>query len=232
MADEPVISPGPSGNGKSFLMDTTKCFACRSCQVACKQWNGLAAEEEVPVNRGSYENPPDLSATQRLLILFNEAERPDGTLVWNFMRSSCRHCLDAPCRQAAENKDAITIDEETGAVLYNELTAAEDYERIRRACPFDLPRQDPATGQMHKCLMCVDRVHAGLLPACVTACPSGGLIFGDREDMLAAADARLEAIRDDVPDAAVLDKRDVRLLILLGDRASLYKMQAEPAEAG
>ena len=47
MADDYVITPGKPTNGKSFLIDTTKCFACRSCQVACKQWNGLDAEAEV-----------------------------------------------------------------------------------------------------------------------------------------------------------------------------------------
>ena len=224
MADEPIISPGPSTNGKSFLIDTTKCFACRSCQVACKQWNGLAAEDPVPTNRGTYENPSDLSHTQWLLIHFKETERADGTLAWNFVRNSCRHCIDAPCRQAATNKDAIIIDEETGAVLFTEATASEDFARIRDACPFHIPRRDPATGQMFKCVMCVDRVHNGELPACAKACPSDAIEFGDREDMLDMAEARLEAIRDQFPDAAVLDRRDVRLLILLGDRESMNKL--------
>lgn len=30
---------------KAFLVDTTKCSGCRSCQVACKQWNNLPAEK-------------------------------------------------------------------------------------------------------------------------------------------------------------------------------------------
>lgn len=217
-------------NGKSFLIDTTKCFACRSCQVACKQWNELAAEDPVPTNRGTYENPPDLSHTQWLLIHFNETERADGTLAWNFVRNSCRHCIDAPCKQAAENADSITIDAETGAVLYQEGTRNESFKKILRACPFDIPRQGP-DGQMFKCVMCVDRVHNGLLPACATACPSDAIEFGDRQDMLDAADARLEAIRSEYPDAAVLDRHDVRLLILLGDRESLYRLRAAPAAA-
>jgi formate dehydrogenase iron-sulfur subunit len=205
--------------GKSFLIDTTKCFACRSCQVACKQWNELSAEAEVPINRGTYENPPDLSPTQWVLVHFKETERPDGTLAWNFVRSSCRHCIDAPCKQAAKYEDSITIDEQTGAVLFQEGTSREDFEVIRKACPWNIPRQD-ASGQMFKCVMCVDRVHNGELPACAKACPSDAIEFGDREDMLDLADARLTAIRSQYPDAAVLDREDVRLLILLGDRES------------
>lgn len=210
-------------NGKSFLIDTTKCTACRACQVACKQWNELAAEDPVPTNRGTYENPPDLSHTQWLLIHFKENEQSDGTLTWNFVRNSCRHCVDAPCRQAAENKDAITIDEQTGAVLFGEETAGEDFAKIRKACPFDIPRQGP-DGQLYKCVMCVDRVHNGESPACVKTCPTGAIQFGDRDELLASADARVAELRSEFPQARVLDRRDVRLLILLTDTADAYKL--------
>jgi formate dehydrogenase iron-sulfur subunit len=228
MADDIIIAPGPS-NGKSFLIDPTKCFACRSCQVACKQWNEL--EAETTTNRGTYENPPDLSANTWVKVQFKETERSDGSLAWNFLRSSCRHCIDAPCKQAAENADSITIDAATGAVLFNEGTSSELYSKIRLACPFDIPRQG-ADGRLLKCTMCVDRVDStdlerteDRIPACAKACPTGAITFGDREDILAEADARLEALRlDGFPNATVLDRRDVRLLILLADPASMYTL--------
>lgn len=212
-------------NGKSFLIDTTKCIGCRSCQVACKQWNELPAEADVPTNRGSFENPPNLSHTQWVLVHFREHERPDGSLAWTFVRNSCRHCLDTPCRQAAENKEAITVDEQTGAVLFQEATRYENFDRIRQSCPFGIPRQDPATGRLYKCVMCVDRVHDGELPACVKACPSGGLSFGDRDDILADADARVAALRPEYPQARILDRRDVRVLLLLVEPAEAYKLR-------
>lgn len=211
-------------NGKSFLIDTTKCFACRSCQVACKQWNELPPEDPVPTNRGTYENPPDLSHSQWLKIQFKETERSDETVAWTFVRNSCRHCIDAPCKQAAEHDDSITIDEATGAVLFNEGTKNESYAKIRLACPFDIPRQAP-DGRLYKCVMCYDRVHNDELPACAKACPSDAIQFGDRDDILAMADARLEAVRNDgFPNAKILDRRDVRLLVLLADPASYYAL--------
>ena len=213
-------------NGKSFLIDTTKCFACRSCQVACKQWNENPPESPVPTNPGSYENPPDLSWSNWVLIHFKESERQNGTLAWNFVRQSCRHCIDAPCKQAATYEDSITIDEETGAVLFNEGTADENFEKILKACPFNTPRQGP-DGRLYKCRMCVDRVHNGELPACAKSCPSDAISFGDREDILDLAEARLEVVRQEFPDAAILDRDDVRLLILLADRESMYKTQSE-----
>ena len=216
-------------DGKSFLIDTTKCFACRSCQVACKQWNELPAEDPVPTNRGSYENPPDLSHTQWLKIQFKESERPDNSFAWTFVRNSCRHCIDTPCKQKAANPDSITVDA-SGAVLFGEGTKSESYAAIRLACPFDIPRQGP-DGQLFKCRMCVDRLNnedlpeGDRIPACAKACPSDAIEFGDRADILAMADARLAAVQaDGFPDAKILDRRDVRLLILIADEASMYSL--------
>ena len=45
--------------GKLFFIDLTRCTGCRGCQIACKQWKNLPAEETR--NTGSHQNPPDLS---------------------------------------------------------------------------------------------------------------------------------------------------------------------------
>ncbi len=216
-------------NGKAFLIDTTKCTACRACQVACKQWNELAAE--TTENRGGYENPPDFTANTWLRVQFKETERSDGSLAWTFVRSSCRHCIDAPCKQEAANSDSITIDSDTGAVLFGEGTKDESYAAIRTACPFDIPRQD-SEGQLFKCRMCVDRVDnedleaaADRIPACAKVCTTGAITFGDYADITAAADARLaEVIAEGFTNATILDRNDVRLLILLAEPAGMYSL--------
>lgn len=70
---------------KSFLVDTTLCTACRGCQVACKQWHDLPAEKTV--NRGSYQNPADLSFDTYKLVRMRE-EVIDGRLRWLFFCGS------------------------------------------------------------------------------------------------------------------------------------------------
>ena len=40
-----------------------------------------------------------------------------------------------------------------------------------------------ADGSMQKCDLCVDRVAAGLEPACVRVCPTGALHHGDPNKM-------------------------------------------------
>ena len=46
-------------NGKSIIVDTSRCTGCRGCQVACKQWNGLPASPTTQT--GTYQNPPDFN---------------------------------------------------------------------------------------------------------------------------------------------------------------------------
>lgn len=50
-------------------------------------------------------------------------------------------------------------------------------------CPFDIPRYD-ANNKPWKCNFCIDRVSAGLEPACVKTCPTQCLTFGFKEDLL------------------------------------------------
>ena len=70
---------------KSFFIDTTRCTGCRACQVACKQWHDLPAEETR--NRGTFENPPDLSFSTYKLVRMRERVI-DGKLQVAFLSRS------------------------------------------------------------------------------------------------------------------------------------------------
>ncbi len=198
-------------NGKSFFVDLTKCTACRGCQVSCKQWHKLPAEKTR--NWGSYQNPADLSFITYKLVRYEE-QVIRGKLDWLFFPEQCRHCVSPPCLLSSEVKDSIIQDPLTGAVLFTEKTAQEDYANIRGACPYDIPRQDPITKILSKCDMCIDRVHNGLLPACVLTCPTGAMNFGDREEMMAMAKAALGKASKQHPDATLVDADDVRVIYL------------------
>ena len=60
------------------LIDTTRCTACRGCQVACKQWNEMPGLRTR--NFGSYQNPPDLQWNTWTLIRFQEHVDAEGKL--------------------------------------------------------------------------------------------------------------------------------------------------------
>lgn len=204
---------------KAFLIDTTRCTACRGCQVACKEWKNLPA---VPTKQtGTHQNPPDLNPFNLKLVRFSE-HMVDNKVAWYFFPDQCRHCLEAPCKQASSVEGAIIQDAATGAVIYTEKTAQEDFDVIRGACPYDIPRQDPVTKRISKCDMCNDRVTAGMLPACVKTCPTGAMNFGDRDAMLAMAQNRLAEVKKKWPKAQLVNPDDVRVIFLAVEDPAFY----------
>lgn len=208
--------------GKSFFIDTTKCTACRGCQMACKQWNQRSTEKTV--NWGSHQNPPDLSNNTWKLVRFSEI--PGDKVAWYFFPDQCRHCISPPCKEVADAKakGAIMQDEKTGAVIFSPKVKVKpaDFKEIREACPYDIPRFLPSAGIMAKCTMCFDRTKEGMLPACVKTCPTGTMNFGDRKDMLEKANKRLEEVKKVYKDAMLANPDDVRAIYLLVDDPKKY----------
>ena len=202
----------------SFFVDTTLCTACRACQVACKQWHDLPAE--ITQNHGTYENPPDVSFNTYKVVRMRE-NVIDGKLNWLFFPEQCRHCIDPPCQNIAGDENAIYTDSKTGAVIYTANTKYLNFDEIREACPYNIPRKSP-DGTLAKCDMCNDRVHNGLLPACVQTCPTGAMNFGKQEEMLNLAKKRLSEVKIKYPKAELIDPNDVRVIYLVAYDPLLY----------
>ena len=62
--DEAEITAGVTirpGRSYGFLTDTTLCIGCKACEVACKEWNNLPADD-LGLTGDSYDNTGELSA--------------------------------------------------------------------------------------------------------------------------------------------------------------------------
>ena len=212
---------------KSFLIDTTLCTACRGCQVACKQWHDLPAEKTI--NRGTYENPADLSFDTYKLVRMRE-EVINRKLNWLFFPEQCRHCIEAPCLETAGDPGAIYRDDKTGAIIFTANTKRLNAAEIIESCPYNIPRKSP-DGTLAKCDMCIDRVENGLPPACVATCPTGAMNFGDRSEMLTLAKKRLAVAKKKFPKAMLIDADDVNVIYLVGYKPKLYCKNAMASNA-
>jgi formate dehydrogenase beta subunit len=206
-----------------MLVDTTLCTGCRGCQVACKQWWDLPAEKTE--NRGSYENPPDLSPSTWTRITFHEVERGDE-VGWFHMAWGCLHCTQAACVDVCPTK-ALKRDAKLGIVtLERDLCNGCGY--CAEACPFDIPRLDSKVvsgkGKATKCNFCQDRLANGLVPACAKTCPTGAIQFGERAEMVTRGQKRVEALRENGNAAASLygDR-------FLGGLGRMFVLGAPPA---
>ncbi len=212
---------------KIIVVDTSKCTACRACQTACKQWNDLSA---VPtVNKGSYENPPDLTYNTYTRILFNEVE--DGEdLRWLFGQQRCMHCTEAGCMTACPVPGAIVRDTSGAVIINQELCTGCKYCVF--GCPFDIPRYDHKNNEgmgidkAYKCTLCFDRQSIGMQPGCTKTCPTGALAFTSRSK-LAGIRASAEEKGMTVYDGGDLNTNVV--FLLEDDDPSLYGLPAKPA---
>lgn len=180
---------------KAMLIDTSKCIACRGCQIACKQWNELPAETtEFFVPKAFYENPSELSANTFCLIKFYRSQTESGEIERLFRKHQCMHCTDAECLNRCPY-DAAQRDAETG-FIYIDQDKCRGCGMCVSYCPFGAPKlTSSGNATSRKCFACLypfDKLSEGdnPQPACVKACPTGALSYGDRDAMVARAQTR------------------------------------------
>ena len=219
---------------KAILYDASKCTACRACQVACKNWNELEAEETI--NRGTYENPPELSTKTWLKMEFREIGS-NGDLRWLFTRRACMHCTDAGCVKVCP----------TGA-LYKRTDGFVAIDRDKctncgyciEFCPFEVPHLDVnrVTGlgdRVTKCTLCttpgLNRIDNGELPACVKTCPTGALTFDDRSKLLKTAEARVAELGGNAQLYGKDELDGLHVLYILEDSPDKYGLPVDPKVA-
>lgn len=177
----------------AMLFDSTKCTACKGCQIACKQWNVLYSplgKNEIPFP-GSYQSPLDLNGSTRLIMTFDEKETKDDVrpVEWAFGRRSCYHCTDAGCVAICPSG---ALHYEPNGVVGVDKDKCIGCMYCQNACPFDVPRYYGGKAIIDKCDMCYSRLDNGIEPACVKTCQPGALMFGPRDEMIKKGKERVE----------------------------------------
>ncbi len=155
------------------------------------EWNDL--RDEVGINAGVYDNPPDLSGQSWTVMRYTEYENPKGDLEWLIRKDGCMHCADPGCLKACPSPGAI-VQYANGIVDFNEENCIGCGYCIS-GCPFDVPRISKRDHKAYKCTLCSDRVAVGLEPACVKACPTGCITFGSKEHMQHDAAERIDFLK-------------------------------------
>jgi len=175
---------------RTFLIDTTRCTGCRSCQVACKQWNQMKAEETTFFNGEGYQNPPNLSENTLTAIKFRDYWKY-GKNEFAFHKEMCMHCNDPACVSVCPVSAFIKTPE--GPVIYDAKRCI-GCRFCMIACPFGVPKYQWSKGLplVVKCSGCYSRVKEGLIPACAKACPTA-ITYGSRQEMINEANRRLTA---------------------------------------
>jgi len=219
VAEEPVAK----------LIDISKCIGCKACQVACMQWNDL--RDEITFHPG-YNNPVDLSDQSWTVMRFAEVQREDGRLDWLIRKDGCMHCEDPGCLKACPAPGAI-VKYANGIVDFvSENCIGCGY--CIAGCPFNVPRISKKDNKAYKCSLCSDRIAVGQSPACVKGCPTGSLMFGSKDEMIARGAKRVNDLKErGLAKAALYDPPGVggtHVMYVLphGDRRDLYGLPGDP----
>jgi formate dehydrogenase iron-sulfur subunit len=179
LANAPASASDQAGKSLGMLIDLTRCSGCRSCEEACRDVNDLPPLRSAPTR---------LSADTYTFVDFRDVPTPSGEP--QPVKRQCMHCIDPACASACPVAALYKTPE--GPVAYRP-NRCMGCRYCMLACPFNVPRfeWDEPLPLVRKCMMCVDRVEAGEQPACVDACPTGALKFGDRDLLLAEAKGRI-----------------------------------------
>jgi formate dehydrogenase iron-sulfur subunit len=171
-----------TGRHFAMLYDATKCIGCNACSNGCRDWNKTTPE---PDPSGLHDAPRDLSGDTWTII---QAYKGEGE--YSFVKYQCMHCAEPACVSACPVQALQkTV---TGAVTYD-ASRCIGCRYCMVACPFHVPRfqWNKTFPRIAKCTFCVDRLKVGDGPRCAEYCPTGALIWGLWDEMLAEAEKRL-----------------------------------------
>ena len=169
---------------KTVFVNPERCIGCRHCEIAC----AVEHSQSKSLFQAILEKP---KPTSRMHVV------PGLHLSISFP-NKCRHCDPAPCMSVCPT-GAISRDADTGAVVVDGqkcITCA----MCAMVCPFDVltfypsPEVKLDKAVAIKCDHCIDRQQQGQEPACVQACKTGALVFGDINELVRDASLRLAKV--------------------------------------
>lgn len=222
----------------AFLVDSTKCTGCRACQVTCKQWNNLPAEDTTFFGGQEYTNPKELSAITFNHVKFSAVDRSDPEHpVWSMVHTKCYHCRDANCligcpKGAISKENGWTVIDHNKCIgcgacemycVYNVPHVLEKYRVKQYGTNVPLARD-----KSYKCHGCTSPARD--VPACAKVCPMGALTWGKRSQMVKNATARLEVVKKKFPKAAVYGLKEfggLNVLTILKDAPEAFGLPTD-----
>ena len=163
-----------------MLIDASKCArGCDACVTACHEENGVVGH-----------NRPATDAQWIRKV----ATKDNQTGFVQTLPMMCQHCAEPPCVDVCPT--GASFKRADGIVLVDKHICI-GCRYCMMACPYkarsfihedttgqkpDVPR---GKGTVESCTLCVHRVDAGRIPACVEACGEDGgkaMLFGDLND--------------------------------------------------
>jgi tetrathionate reductase subunit B len=194
-----------------MVIDLRRCVGCQSCGVGCK------SENNIPV--GYFRTWVDVGQFgQTVANSAGEVVTAQGSYVQQLQMRNipklCNHCDNPACVTVCPVK--ATFKRADGPVLVDPRLCIGCGTCVN-ACPYNARYLNPISHTADKCTLCVERIDAGLLPACVTTCVGRARVFGDLLDPLSEVSQLLAHYPDEVRKPEMGTKPQVFYIGLNGD---------------
>jgi Fe-S-cluster-containing dehydrogenase component len=178
--------PANATDAKEFvgvLVDTTRCIGCRACEVACGRANGMA----VPDVENDRALERERTTTEKQWTVVNRYQTDKGAV---FVKKQCLHCWQPACVAACLTNAMHKT--KAGPVIWR-AGKCMGCRYCMVSCPFDMPKfeYDEWNPDIQKCTLCYHRLQEGKRPACVEACPTDALMFGQKRELMEIARVRI-----------------------------------------
>lgn len=168
-----------------MLYDATKCIGCKACVAECAKVNDLPPDT-APSN-GLWQMPADLDVhTKNVIKLYADP----ATGITSYVKRQCMHCVDPSCVSGCPFNALHKGD--LGIVAWDpERCIGCRYCEV--ACPFEIPKFEwqRFNPKIVKCELCRHVLGRDGQPGCTRVCPTGAVIYGRRDGLLAEAKQRV-----------------------------------------
>lgn len=154
----------------AFFLDPQRCTGCKTCVIACRDKNdlgpGIRWRRVVEFCGGDWQRQADGSLIQDVFAYY--------------VSISCNHCRDPICTAACPT---TAMHQDADGIVRVDPDKCVGCRYCQWVCPYSAPQYDEAAGQVGKCDFCRDELQRGGSPACVAACPTRALHFGNHEEL-------------------------------------------------
>jgi anaerobic dimethyl sulfoxide reductase subunit B len=178
-----------------FFVDTTRCINCKTCEVACKDFNDATVGQRI-----------------RKVRTFEGGEFPN-VFAYN-VSMSCNHCEEPACVTQCPTR-SYTKRPSDGIVVHDPKRCI-GCRYCAWVCPYGAPQYDSGAGIVKKCNFCVEELDAGRVPVCITSCPLRAIEMGQVDELARRVGATAE-IRD-LPPASITKPASVYKVRVEGRR--------------